>query len=82
MPPLRRLPSRAPTPQAYPESSPTDRTDWIHATLVGGNGDAVKQPRKKPQIKRAEVRDLNNNLTDTAGRPDALADYFEKILWE
>eukprot|EP00959_Pyramimonas_sp_CCMP1952_P036411 762270-Pyramimonas_sp.AAC.1 len=33
-------------------------------------------------MKHAGVRDMNNNLTDTAGRPDALADYFEKIQWE
>eukprot|EP00959_Pyramimonas_sp_CCMP1952_P062063 1296914-Pyramimonas_sp.AAC.1 len=59
-----------------------DRSNWINATLVGGHWSAVKELRKKRQQQHAGVKDHTGKLSDTAGRPDVLTEYFEQVQWQ
>lgn len=59
-----------------------DRANWITSNLSGGSWGAIRQLRKRRSPKHAGVKDLQGNLTDTAARPDTLADYFEHVQWK
>ena len=59
-----------------------DKRRWVETNLIGGSWEAVRKLRRPAAVKHAGVKNLDGHLTDTAARPDALADYFEKVQWQ